>query len=170
MPAPTFPTSPTPDQIYTLGNRTWVWNDTAGVWDIVSTFTADDIDDTTSINKFVTAADKAKIATVQEGATAAPSIRYATKAGSVTNTNVVVRSLGPSSTQTLELQYVPYDGAATLLATITIPTTSGLVTCPVFSQALRVTTDGNGSITNADGIQAIITAGPSLPPPQVVIS
>jgi hypothetical protein len=137
---------------------------------VATTGDADDVDDSTSTNKFVSAADAAKLVTVQEGATAAPSVRYATKAGTVSNVNVLARSQGPATAQTVELQYVPYDSTPTLLATLTIPTTAGIVTCPVFSQALRVTTDGNGSITAADGIQAVITAGPNLPPPLIQFS
>jgi hypothetical protein len=31
-----FPTSPTPNQTYTVGSRTWTWNDTNGTWDATS--------------------------------------------------------------------------------------------------------------------------------------
>lgn len=31
-----FPTSPTPNQTYTVGSRTWTWNNTNGTWDATS--------------------------------------------------------------------------------------------------------------------------------------
>lgn len=130
----------------------------------------DDLDDTLTTNKFTTEADQNKLATVETGSRAPASVRYAVAAGTVTNAGVVIQGQGPTVNQTVELQYVPYDGARTLLATVTITTTAGFFACPVFSQALRVVTDGNGSITNADGIAVVITAGPSLPPPIVTFA
>jgi hypothetical protein len=128
---------------------------------------ADDISDELTDNKFVSATEVAKLATIQTGATAGPAVRYATQAGTVTNADIVVVGQGPASSQTVEIQYVPHDAARTLLATITITTTAGIFASPAFSQALRVVTDGNGSITDADGIAVVITAGPVLPPPLV---